>query len=139
DCYITLEQFDKERALYERVLDHLAAHQRAGVPLVPDMRQAQAAADKANQTRTLNFSAEPTETKPTPIAYPPDSNPGIEIPGTSQTTNENYYYYNRQRHQDHLAVPTARWRERRDERVSSVTYAEVLERFVASLARDERT
>src|SRR5437868_3616158 len=29
DCYITLEQYDKERALYPRILDYLAAHRRA--------------------------------------------------------------------------------------------------------------
>ena len=138
DCYITLEQYDKERALYPRILDYLAAHRRAGVPLVPDARQAQAATDEANQTRTINAYDEPTATKPTPISYPPDSNPGVEIPGAGRTTNENYYY-DRPQYQDHLDVPTARWRTRTDERVRTVTYAQVLERYVASLAREERT
>ena len=137
DCYITLEQYDKERALYPRLLDYLAAHRRAGGPLLPDARGAQADDDEANQTRPINAYDEPTGVKPTPISYPPDSNQGVEIPGASRTTNENYYDGGPQ-YQDHLNVPTARWRTRTDERTSTVTYAQVLERYVASLARAER-
>ncbi len=139
DCYVALEQPDKEHALYQRLLNHLGQHHQPGPLLVPDARQAQITSDEVNQTQTLDVNAEPTETKPAPGAYPPDSNRGIDIPGHGEPTTENYYYYDRPQYQDHLAVPTARWHTRTDERASSVTYAGVLERYVAALARDERS
>jgi tetratricopeptide (TPR) repeat protein len=128
DCYITLKQYDKERALYQQVLDYLGTHRPASAPLVPDAQPTQAAA---------HAFSEPTTVSPISISYPPDSNHGIEIPDASATTNTSYD--NPARLPDRLDVPTARWRERRDERVSTVTYADVLARFVASLAREERT
>ncbi len=139
DCYVTLEQHDKEPALYQRILDHLGQHRQPGTPLVPAAQQAQSAADEAQQVQTLNVNAEPTDAQPAPAAYPPDSNRGIDIPGHGEPTSGNYYYYDHPQYQDHLAVPTARWRTRTGERADSVTYAAVLERYVAALARDERT
>lgn len=139
DCYVALAQHEKEQTLYQRILDHIGQHRQPGMLLVPDAQQAQAAADEANQTQTLNVNAEPTDTKPTLLSYPPDSNRGISIPGGDEPATENYYYYDRPQYQDHLDVPTARWRTRTDERATSVTYAQVLERYVAALARDERT
>jgi tetratricopeptide (TPR) repeat protein len=118
DCYVALQE----------VLDYLGTHRPTGVPLLPDAQPTQEAA---------HALSEPTAVSPIPISYPPDSNRGIEIPDASATTNTSYY--DRARTPDRLDVPTARWRERRDERVSTVTYAEVLARLVASLAREERT
>ncbi len=139
DCYVTLKQPDKERALYQRVLDHLGAHKQTDAPLVPDARTAQADADEASQVRTLNAFAEPTEVKPSPRAYPFASNRGIEIPNQPSSEQPSYNYDDRAHYSDMLDVPTARWRARADERTTSVTYAQVLERYVAALAHEDRT
>ena len=144
DCYVTLEQYDRERALYQQVLDYLGQHQRAGAALVPVARRVQESADEekqdeAQQARAISPDAEPASVKPTTVSYPPDSNPGIEIPGHGEPTTANAYYYDRREYKDRLDVPAARWRAGEDERASTVSYAEVLERYVASLAREERT
>jgi tetratricopeptide (TPR) repeat protein len=63
DAYITVQKFDEERAVYQRILDYLGQHRIKGAALVS--------------------RSESITDKPTPIAYPPISNRGIEIPGAS--------------------------------------------------------
>lgn len=149
DCYIAAGRHDEERALYQRILDYLGQHKGPGERLVPSSQQPRAITEGDAQTSVLGVDSDPTEIKPSPIAYPPRSNPGIQIPG-EETSSNNYSYsseesYSSSHYPDYLdasAESPRRVRGRHSSttnHASAVDYATVLSRYVASLARDNRT
>jgi tetratricopeptide (TPR) repeat protein len=122
DAYIVTEKYDAERALYARILDYLGRHRAKGASLIPRPRPN---ADQNNQA--LNALSEPTTVKPAVVAYPPISNPGINY--TIAAPNEESYHNETSSFSDRLTP---------DEN-DRVDYETVLQRYVASLAKDDRT
>jgi len=110
DCYINYGRYDEERALYQRVMDHLGKRRQEGKPLVP--------AWSASGVDEL------TAQRPMTISYPPYAS------GESEGS-DGYSRLTRYR-----AVPLET-KKRDDE--ATVAYAMVLSRYVASLARANRT
>ncbi|HVG35480.1 MAG TPA: tetratricopeptide repeat protein, partial [Pyrinomonadaceae bacterium] len=138
DCYVALGRAEEERAVYQRIMDYLGERRERGSFLVPASGQSQDGA----QPTTLNIYSEPTETKPSLAAYPPQSNRGIDIPveGAENTTVIDNNSSD-SRYTDYLTTlsfkqqgtsVTARGGE-------DVTYALVLERHIASLAREKKS
>lgn len=116
DAYIRRGAYDEERALYRRVLDYLGQRRKAGTSLVP-------------VAQTLE---EVTTVKPVIISYPPASNEGVTATGEAGVNNEpDYEHASRFR----PVALTAAAKTSAD----SFPYAAVLHRYVASLARENRT
>jgi tetratricopeptide (TPR) repeat protein len=143
DCYIALGRAEEERAAYRRIMDYLGERRASGIPLVPAAGQSQTGAEDGQQRAALNIYSEPTETKPSPVAYPPQSNRGIDIPAESaQGASPDYDNYSESPYTDHLAALSFKPHGnpvKAREGGGDVTYAAVLERHVASLAREKRT
>ena len=112
DCYINYGRYDEERALYQRVMDHLGKRRGKDKPLMP--------ASEAGRGDEL------TARPPTMITYPPSGG------GTEAKDGEEGY----SRVTRFSAVPL-NLRKNADE--DGVSYAFVLSRYVASLARENRT
>src|SRR5262249_18083284 len=126
-CYITVENFDAERAVYQRLLDYLGKRRVKGVALVPYSGQAHASDDP--QKQALDLRSEPTTIKPVTVSYPPISNPGISVSGAPTD------YSSRSAYSDHLeSIP-----RNNKQTGKQVDYETVLSRYVASLAKDNRT
>ena len=123
DAYIVTEKYDAERALYARILDYLGRHRAKNAPLIP---RPAPGADQNQQT--LNALSEPTTVKPSVVAYPPISNPGID--NTITAPNENSYHSEASSFSDQLTP---------DDKDEVVDYETILQRYVASLAKDDRT
>jgi len=123
DAYIATKKFDAERALYVRILDYLGQHRAKDKPLV---HTANTTADHNEQTQALNALSEPTTVKPSVIAYPPISNPGVNY-----TTGEDSYN-NKSSYADQFI-------DSDNDRASAVDYETVLQRYVSSLAKDDCT
>ena len=123
DAYIVTEKYDAERALYARILDYLGRHRAKNAPLIP---RPAPGADQNQQT--LNALSEPTTVKPSVVAYPPISNPGINY--TITAPNENSYHSEASSFSDQLTP---------DDKDEVVDYETILQRYVASLAKDDRT
>src|SRR5437868_515188 len=154
DCYMLLGRHEEERAVYRRVLDYLGKHRDAKSPLIPTSRQTAAASSES--------LSEPTEIQPSLVEYPPKSNPGINAGEYGTTTHADY---DGSSYRDFMAPPEEREAdagsetetaeesatseeashaeedEHEDGPVPSVkvTYADVLARSVASLAKENRT
>ena len=122
DAYIATKKYDAERALYGRILDYLGQHRAKDTPLIEH-----ASADQNKQTQALNALSEPTTVKPAVIAYPPISNPGVNYTAPSDDSYNNYRSYSS--FSDQLE----------DSDASEVDYETVLQRYVSSLAKDNRT
>lgn len=131
DCYIAVQNFERERAVYQRLLDYLGQRRVKGVALVPHSSQAGTATDPQEQQQALDLRSEPTTVKPFIINYPPISNPGISYPGNG-TISEPYAEYS-----SRYAFPDYLNESARES--SSVDYEMVLSRYVASLGKDNRT
>jgi len=131
DCYIAIHNLDGERAVYQRILDYLGQRRVKGVALVPQSDQASASTDPQ---QALDLRSEPTTVKPRTVDYPPISNSGINYSGASTDTDSSDQYSSRF-FPDYLesAQPESA------KQASSVDYQMVLSRYVASLARDNRT
>ena len=125
DAYIVTEKYDAERALYTRILDYLGKHRAKGAPLIP---RPGPSADQNQQA--LNALSEPTAVKPSVVAYPPISNQGINY--TITAPSEDSYNNESSSFSDQLTSD-----EEGDE--NQVDYETVLQRYVASLAKDNRT
>src|SRR5689334_11712676 len=132
DCYIAVQNSDQERAVYQRILDYLGKHRVKGVALVS---QASASTDPQGKQQALDLRSEPTTVKPIPVAYPPISNPGIIYPGASAETYSYVDYSSKPAYPDYLESAD----EPNTEQSSTVDYQTVLSRYVASLAKDNRT
>ncbi|HYG80098.1 MAG TPA: tetratricopeptide repeat protein, partial [Pyrinomonadaceae bacterium] len=133
DCYVALGKTEEEQALYQRVLDYLGKKRAAGAWLVPAAAHARASGDEAT---VLNVYSEPTETKPSVTYDPAMSNRGIYIP-TEQEEGADAAAGDGDggRYTDYLASLR---RPAGDASEEGVTYSEVLERYVASLARKNK-
>jgi tetratricopeptide (TPR) repeat protein len=127
DAYIATEKYDAERALYPRILDYLGQHRAKGTPLIHP-----ASADQNQPAQALNVLAEPTTVKPTVIAYPQISNPGVNYTTSppSDAPYGNYSAYSS--FSDQLTSAD-------EDDSDKVDYETVLQRYVASLAKDKRT
>src|SRR4029453_1878442 len=80
DCFIAVQKFDEERAVYQKILDYLGQHKVKGVALVPGSSQVNASTDPQRE-QALDLRSEPTTVKPRTVDYPPISNTGINYPG----------------------------------------------------------
>ncbi|MGI8639019.1 MAG: tetratricopeptide repeat protein [Pyrinomonadaceae bacterium] len=114
DAFVATNQPQKERAVYQRILDYLG---KQGKPLAPIVENYEFRVDSDNSTPA------PTEDKQTP----PISNRGINIPGENKKVDD-YYYDNQNPLRDYPATKT-----------DEITYSKVLERFVSSLVKDKLT
>ena len=128
DCYVTVRKYDEERAVYQRILDHLGHRRVKGVALVPYAEQASASDDPQAKQQALDLKAEPTTVKPVVITYPPISNIGIN--SAASTNSDSYNGYSSYALPDYLGAR---------EQSTSVDYQTVLSRYVGSLARENRT
>jgi tetratricopeptide (TPR) repeat protein len=133
DAYIATGKYDAERALYPRILDYVGQHRPKGTPLFPSAGSANSSGDQTEQTQALDALSEPTSVKPAVIAYPPISNSGVNY--TTTEPSDNPYYESSTSFSDQLTSLPA---EDEDE-ASEVSYEIVLQRYVASLAKDNRT
>jgi len=111
DAYITAKQFDKEREIYQKLLDFLGKSDKPkflvfGLP---------------NNSETTDL----TQIKPLLIAYPPNSNYGINV--SEPRKNNDYYYDSPKLYTNYLSA------ER-----SEIVYSDVLSRYVSSLARENK-
>ncbi|MFL6332864.1 MAG: tetratricopeptide repeat protein [Pyrinomonadaceae bacterium] len=149
DCYVLLDKHEEERAIYRRTLDYLGSRRAAGRPLLPSER-----------TTAASFS-EPTEIRPALVQYPPRSNPGIKA---DEDKKADSYYDESPSYRDFMS-PAEPWQHsegdeaRSDETAEGdgtstsaeeseedgtasnvdVTYANVLARYAASLANENKT
>ena len=126
DAYVVTGKYDTERALYARILDYLGQHRTPGTPLIP---RSIPTGDQNQQA--LNALSEPTTVKPATIAYPPISNEGINYTSTAPS-DDSYPYRSYSSFSDQLTSLTV-------DRANEINYETVLQRYVASLAKDNRT
>ncbi|MEN3327980.1 MAG: hypothetical protein V7638_2787 [Acidobacteriota bacterium] len=126
DAYVAIKKYDAERALYGRILDYLGQHRTKDKPLV---HSANTTTDHNEQTQALNALSEPTSVKPSVTAYPPISNPGVNY--TTSAAGDSSYN-NNSSYSDQLIDDD-------DYEASIVDYETVLQRYVASLAKDNCT
>ncbi|MCI0336158.1 MAG: hypothetical protein L0226_01160 [Acidobacteria bacterium] len=118
DCYIGREMHEQERAIYQRVLDYLGKRRKVGTPLVPTLI--------ASGVEDLTASG------PRTIGYPPNSQE-IRIQGEVSDENGSYGYSRATRFSAMALMSND------DKDANAVTYAMVLDRYVTSLARENRT
>jgi tetratricopeptide (TPR) repeat protein len=130
DCYVALGKTDEEHALYRRILDYLGKKRAAGSWLVPA-----AGTTRTNGTEptALDVYSEPTEVKPSTGYDPAGSNPGITISTEYEESKDAADDYDDSRYTDYLVSFKAPAGGE-----ENVTYAEVLERYVSSLAKGNR-
>lgn len=131
DCYIAVGRYDDERAVYQRILNYLGQQRAPGQHLVPYAGQTDA--DGGTQTAVLNINSEPTEVAPAVTTYPPQSNRGINI--ADESTETSSY---ESRYTDSLGAASSTSTDAEQEAEAEISYASVLERYVASLAREKR-
>lgn len=144
DCYIALGRHDDERALYLHVMDYLGKHRKPDEPLstIPSL----SAPLGSRQAEALDVYSEPTEVHPVVASYPSKSNSGINIQDEDDAT-ENYsdetFSYSNSAYHDYMGGFDAESSNSENSEARSasrrVAYADVLERYVASLAREDRT
>lgn len=143
DCYVALGKPEEERAVYRRIMDYLGERREQGRPLVPAAGQSRIGAADGKQPTILDIYFEPTETSPSPGDYPPQSNRGIHIPDEESEEDASAVYdnYSGSAYTDHLSAVSFKPQGTHGEASGeeAVSYASVLERHVASLAREKRT
>ncbi|HVI72775.1 MAG TPA: tetratricopeptide repeat protein, partial [Pyrinomonadaceae bacterium] len=128
DAYIATGKYDAERALYAHILDYVGQHRTQGAALIP---RSDSSGDQNKQTQALNALSEPTTVKPAVIAYPPISNEGINY--TTTAPDSSYTYNSYSSFSDQLTSIDD------EDQANEVEYETVLQRYVASLAKDSRT
>ena len=138
DAYIATGKYDAERALYARILDYLGQHRAKDRPLIPRPGSSSSSGDYNQQTQVLNSFSEPTSVKPAVTAYPPISNPGINYT-TTGAADDSYYDSAYPSFSDQLMSLPAEDDDGDDDAANQVDYETVLQRYVASLAKDNRT
>lgn len=144
DCYVALGRAEEERAAYQRIMDYLGARRESGRPLVPAAGQSQTGAAGGGQRSALDINSEPTETKPSLSDYPPPSNRGIDIPAAEsagESASAVYENYSVSPYTDYLTTLSFKSQGNPGQATGGeeVTYASMLERHIASLAREKRT
>jgi tetratricopeptide (TPR) repeat protein len=138
DCYIVLGHYEEERAVYQRIMDYLGKRREPTESLMPAEGQSQTGIEEGEQSAALNINSESTETKPSVALYPPQSNRGIDIPAESTLADSDN---SESPYTDYLATAFSKPQSKsaQDESSARLTYASVLERHVASLAREKRS
>jgi cellulose synthase operon protein C len=131
DAYIVTEKHDAERALYVRILDYLGQHRAKDAPLIVRGSASDDQKGQKEQSQALNALSEPTTVKPAVIAYPPISNPGVNYTITAPNNDPYGNYNSYSSFSDQLS-------DDEDERTNQVDYETVLQRYVASLAKENR-
>jgi tetratricopeptide (TPR) repeat protein/Flp pilus assembly protein TadD len=109
DAFITAKKYDKEREIYQKLLDFLGKSEKAKFPEL-----------YSNETNDL------TQIKPAIESYPPNTNEGINVFTKQKSTD--YYYETPKNYRNYLTKVQ-----------SEISYADVLSRYVASLARENKT
>lgn len=112
DAFIAVKQFEKEREIYQKLLDSLGKNDKPKFPALISQ----------NNSKTNDL----TQIKPTIASYPPISNEGINISNTGKTND--YYYNSVPKYKNFLSSETV-----------DISYSKVLSRYVASLARENKT
>lgn len=115
DAYIQLGDHQRERQLYQRLLDHLSKQRKGNQPLVPTVA-----------------SDDPSDDRPITASYPPNTNYGYGL-NDSFNAEEDSYDYNRPSRFRVVSLTRSKQPE-----TEIVTYAVVLDRYVASLVRENR-
>jgi cellulose synthase operon protein C len=156
DAYIATGKYEEERATYQRILDYLGKKRPEGVPLMPGSQPFGDDANRRERHQVLDISSEPTEVKPSPADNNAASHPGIEIPRENVEEND-YSYSADSKYGDYLGQPVIfksgsnEVDESNDDensemqsgrpagRVNGADYPTVLERYVSSLTKDNRT
>lgn len=110
DAFIAAKQFDKEREIYQKLLDFLGKTDRPKFPA------------SGNQPETSDL----TVVKPQVDSQPPFSNEGIDV---SKTKKRNDYYY---------SEPPAAYTNFLSRERSEILYSHILTRLVGSLARENK-
>ena len=114
DCHINYGRYAEERALYQRVMDRLGKSRGKDKSLIPVW---------------AGGGADLTSQRPVTISYPPspgDTGAEDEEEGSSRVTR-------------FRSVPLKLRKKTDDADEGGVSYAMVLSRYVASLARENRT
>lgn len=148
DCYVAFGRHDEERALYLRVMNYLGQqqqHRNALEPLLPAATQT--AGVHRKPAEALDVYSEPTEVHPAIAAYPSRSNSGINIPNqddavatesyASETYSDSGFAYHD--YMEQRAAAQSSDSETAQPLRPRVVYGDVLERYVASLAAENRT
>jgi cellulose synthase operon protein C len=113
DAYIAAKKFEKEREIYQKLLDFLGKSDRPKFP--PDA------------SFNLTERTDPTQERPPVSPTPPSTNEGINI-STAPKTDDDYYRSERpQIYRDHLSTGRV-----------EISYADVLSRYVGALARENK-
>ena len=140
DCYVATDKVTEERALYQRLLDYLGKRRQKGVPLVSSSAQPQTNSNSDGQVATLTIDSEPTTIKPSLVSYPPPSSPGIVISADASDDSD----YSEHSYTDFLDTSERQHSSEEsttevEDRESTVDYAGVLARYVASLNKENRS
>ncbi|MDT5121343.1 MAG: hypothetical protein QOC96_825 [Acidobacteriota bacterium] len=141
DCYIALGQHEDERAVYQRIIDYLGKRRRPGSHLMPALDQTPTNHEGGAHETALNIYSELTEITPSTASYPPPSNRGIDIPDeNTEGESARSDNYSRSHYTDYLTTATFKSQSKSEKALDGddVTYASVLERYVASLAGEKR-
>src|SRR5215217_4443049 len=139
DAYVVTGKYDAERALYVRILDYLGQHRAEGTPLIQRSGTPGASADQNEQPQALNALSEPTTVKPLVIAYPPISNAGVAYTTTAPDDDSSTNYRSYASFSDQLTSSISDTEDGDNDRANEVDYETVLQRYVASLAKENRT
>lgn len=115
DAYIQLGDHQRERELYAQLLDHLSNQRKGNQPLVATVA-----------------SDDPSDDRPITASYPPNTNYGYGL-NDSFNAEEDSYDYNRASRFRTVSLTRGKQPE-----TEIATYAVVLDRYVASLVRENR-
>lgn len=115
DACIQFGDHQRERQLYQRLLDHLGRRRKVNQALVPTIA-----------------SDDPSDDRPITATYPPNTNYGYGLNDSFNAEEESYDYNRPSRFR---AVSLTRGQRAETE---AITYAVVLDRYVASLVRENR-
>ena len=115
DAYILLGDHQREREIYQTLLDRIGKQRGEDQPLVP-----------------ASGAEEPTGQRPATVAYPPNSNYGYRYDSVLSTDDEGDRDYSSGRFR-----PVALTEPKRVA-ANDITYALVLARYVASLMKENR-
>src|SRR5215204_1368933 len=113
DAFIAAKQFEKEREIYQKLLDFLGQSDKPKFPF--------------QTISSISETSDLTQIKPPTAAYPPISNEGIDIPNARKTSDYDYY------------DAPKNYRNYLSRQQSEISYSDVLARYVASLARENKT